>query len=352
MRSEVVQARQTEFELSLKEALGKRYVLAKDVLTDPDEETPDQVDYEPIQPDDPKLEPLSEADEVQHEAFDQYISARVCVPQGDNMVYGTVKKRVRDSDGELIGRSHKNPMLDTSLYEVEFDSGDTEAYHANIIAESIFSRVDDDGYTTYLLKEIIDHRKDDTAVNLDDAYYTHKQTGKKKLKPTTRGWQLCVRWNDDSTTWVPLKDLKDSNPIEVAEYAVSMKLVSEPAFAWWVPYTIKKRDRIIKAVKKRYFRRLQKYGIELPKDVKRALEIDQETGTTFWRDAIKKEMKAVAKAFEIQDEGAPDPVGYKLITLHMVFDIKPDFTRKARLVAGGHLTDPPAADKYSVTTGR
>jgi hypothetical protein len=96
---------------------------------------------------------LSEADEVQHEAFDQYISARVCVPQGDNMVYGTVKKRVRDSGGELIvGRSHKNPMLDTSLYEVEFDSGDTEAYHTNIIAESIFSRVDDDGYTTYLLK--------------------------------------------------------------------------------------------------------------------------------------------------------------------------------------------------------
>jgi hypothetical protein len=177
-------------------------------------------------------------------------------------------------------------MLDTSLYEVEFDSGDTEAYHANIIAESIFSRVDDDGYTTYLLKEIIDHGKDDTAFELDNAYYTHKQTGKKKLKPTTRGWQLCVRWN----AWVPLKDLKDSNPIEVADYAVSMKLVSEPTFAWWVPYTIKKCDRIIKAVKKRYFRILQKYGIELPKDVKRALEIDQETGTSFWRDAIKKEM--------------------------------------------------------------
>jgi hypothetical protein len=176
--------------------------------------------------------------------------------------------------------------LDTSLYEVEFDSGDTEAYRANIIAESIFSRVDDDGYTTYLLKEIIDHRKkDDTAVKLDNAYYTHKQTGKKKLKPTTRGWQLCVRWNDESTKWVPLKDLKESNPIEVAGYAVSMKLVSEPAF-------------------------------------------------------------------EIQDGGAPYPVAYKLITLHMVSDIKPDFTRKARLVAGGHLTDPPAAITYASDVSR
>ena len=33
--------------------------------------------------------------------------------------------------------------------------------------------------------------------------------------------------------------------------------------------------------------------------------------------------------------------GYKEITVHMVFDIKMDFTRKARLVAGGHMTDVP-----------
>jgi hypothetical protein len=73
-------------------------------------------------------------------------------------MYGTVKRRKRDSDGELIGKSHKNPLLDTAVYEVEFDSGDTEAYHANVIAESIYAQTDNDGYTTYLLKEIVDHR--------------------------------------------------------------------------------------------------------------------------------------------------------------------------------------------------
>jgi hypothetical protein len=31
----------------------------------------------------------------------------------------------------------------------------------------------------------------------------------------------------------------------------------------------------------------------------------------------------------------------------MVFDIKMDFTHKARLVAGGHVTDPPASITYS-----
>jgi hypothetical protein len=351
-RSESVQKQKEAFELSLKTALGKRYILAKDVMDDEDEVTPEFKEYEPILDQEPKIEPLKEADEVQHEAFDKYISARVCIPQGDKMSYGTVKNRKRDSDGELIGKSHKNPLLDTSIYEVEFDSGEVEAYHANIIAESIYSTIDADGYTTYMLKEIIDHRSDETAVKLDDAYVTDKRSGKKKLRPTTKGWELCVKWNDESTTWVPLKDLKESNPVEVAEYAVHMKLVSEPAFAWWVPFTIKRRDRIIKAVKNRYFRKLQKYGIELPKTVKRALEIDKETGTTFWRDAIKKEMGAVWKAFEILDDGSVAPVGHKKITVHMVFDIKPDFTRKARLVAGGHLTDPPTSMTYASVVSR
>ena len=351
-RSDTIRDRQKQFEESLKKALGNRFALAKDVLSDEEEETPVLMDYEPVEEGDPTPELAQEADEVQHEAFDKYISSRVCIPQGDSMVYGTVKRRKRDQDGELIGRSNKNPLLDTSVYEVEFDTGDTEAYHANIIAESIYSQVDGDGYTTFAMKEIIDHRTDESAVKMDDAYIVHHQTGKKRLKRTTQGWQLCVKWNDESTTWVPLKDLKESNPVEVAEYAVNMKLVSEPAFAWWVPFTIKKRDRIIKAVKKRYFRVFQKYGIELPKTVKRALEIDSENGTTHWRDAIRKEMAAVGKAFEILDEGASAPVGHTLIDAHMVFDIKPDFTRKARLVAGGHMTDPPASITYASVVSR
>ena len=229
-RSESVKQRQQEFEEALKKALGERYALAKDVLLE--EETPSHIEYEPLEGDpDDKPPPLLDADEVQHEAFDKYISARVCVPQGDSFVYGTVKRRKRDSDGELIGKSHENPMLDSSMYEVEFDSGETEAYHANIIAESIYSKLDDDGYTTLALKEITDHRADETAIKLDDAYIVNKKTGKKRLKQTTRGWELCVTWNDGSTAWVPLKDLKEANPVEVAEYAVNMKLVSEPAFA-------------------------------------------------------------------------------------------------------------------------
>jgi hypothetical protein len=63
---------------------------------------------------------------------------------------------------------------------------------------------------------------------------------------------MLVQWKDGSTTWIPLKDLKESNPIQVADYVVAHKLPAEPAFSWWVPYVLRKRDRIIKQAMTRY----------------------------------------------------------------------------------------------------
>jgi hypothetical protein len=36
----------------------------------------------------------------------------------------------------------------------------------------------------------------------------------------------------------------------------------------------------------------------------------------------------------------------------IIFDVKMDFRRKARLVAGGHVTDPPTDDTYSSVASR
>jgi hypothetical protein len=103
----------------------------------------------------------------------------------------------------------------------------------------------------------------------------------------------------------------------------------------------------LKKSKTKYWHRSHKYGIELPKSVKEALAIDAKTGTTFWRDAIKKEMKNVSPAFQFID-GDILPVGYKHIPCHMIFDIKMvGLVCKAHFVAGGHLTDPPMESVYS-----
>ena len=52
-----------------------------------------------------------------------------------------------------------------------------------------------------------------------------------------------------------------------------------------------------------------KYGIEIPRDVEHAHEIDARNGNTMWRDALKKEMYNVGVAFEILDERAHAPHG-------------------------------------------
>ena len=79
-------------------------------------------------------------------------------------------------------------------------------------------------------------------------------------------------------------------------------LIPKPPFSWWVPFTLKKRERIVAAVNKRYLERTQKFGIEVPKTVEDALRIDKATGTAHWRNAIDLEIKNIDVAFEDLDD--------------------------------------------------
>jgi hypothetical protein len=151
-----------------------------------------------------------------------------------------------------------------------------------------------------------------------------------------------------------MSDLKEAYPVQTAEYAVNNKLENQPAFAWWVGAVLRRRDRIIiSATKKRYHKRTHKFGIELPITVKQALKIDRRTGTTYWRDALQREITNVKVAFDVSDDSDELPPGYQQIDCHMIFDIKlGSLARKCRLVAGGHKTDPPAAITYASVVSR
>jgi Reverse transcriptase (RNA-dependent DNA polymerase) len=63
-------------------------------------------------------------------------------------------------------------------------------------------------------------------------------------------------------------------------------------------------------------------------------------------------MKVILPAVKILDEGATAPIGYQQIPCHIVFYIKIDFTRKARFVAGGHVTNPPSTHTYASVVSR
>jgi hypothetical protein len=63
-------------------------------------------------------------------------------------------------------------------------------------------------------------------------------------------------------------------------------------------------------------------------------------------------MKNVLPAFRFNDDDKV-PIGYKNIPCHMIFDVKMiGLVRKARFVAGGHLTGPPSETVYSSVVTR
>jgi hypothetical protein len=137
-----------------------------------------------------------------------------------------------------------------------------------------------------------------------------------------------VEWNNGSNSWVVLKDLKDTNPVQIAEYAVVNNLTSnEPAFQWWVPFVLKKvrahstqsQDKVLV-----YASQVQTGAIKKHDRSIAVLQIDRRTETDFWRKAMDKEIRNVLPAFEfIEGDNAKVPPGYyTFVDKYFVFDTK------------------------------
>jgi hypothetical protein len=241
---------------------------------------------------------LDVEDIVDNLLLDKYLNAELIFDVGTgNERKGRVVKCAKGTSGEPIGRAHSNPLFGTQEYVVEFTDGSSENYFANVIAdECVYAQVDSEGNQCQLLNEITDHQSDNSAIQIADGFVTSRN-GNRIPKPTTRGWSLLVSWKDGSSDWVPVKDLKDAYPIQIAEYAVANKIANEPAFNWWVHTVLRKRNRIVAKVK-RYWRTTHKFGIRVPKTVEEALAINKETGNVFWRKAVGKEMSKVKVAWK------------------------------------------------------
>ena len=146
--------------------------------------------------------------------------------------------------------------------------------------------------------------------------------------------------------------MKETYPMETAEFAINHGIDKLPAFNWWIPHTLKKRDRIIAAVKHRMVKKAFKYGHEVPSTVSEAYNLDKKHNNTRWRDAIAKEMKNVRVAFKILEKNENIPPGFEFVPCHMVFDVKMDGTAKARLVATGCRTADPEGSTWAGVVSR
>ena len=88
-------------------------------------------------------------------------------------------------------------------YEVKFIDGLTEAYTANMVAEAMYSQVDEEENSHVMLNEIIDHCKNKATVSHDDVYVPSR-SGHISQRCMTKGWKMNVLWKDGMSDWVSL----------------------------------------------------------------------------------------------------------------------------------------------------
>ena len=178
--------------------------------------------------------------------------------------------------------------------------------------------------------------------------------GSSESIPTT--W-VRVEWLVGGITWVQLDTVRRDQPFALVDYAASLPRPMLSTCAWrWTKDYLDNTDELTKlcqAFKASISSGPKiKFGVEVPRSVKHALWLDQKHGNTMWRDAIDKELKQIndyktfrkLRAGESLDE-------YQRIPYHVVFDVKFDLRRKARLVAGGNVTTAEKEDTYSGVVG-
>ncbi len=180
-------------------------------------------------------------------------------------------------------------------------------------------------------------------------------------------YNVLIEWETGETSWIPLYapnrlDEKRKpigayfdDKVTCAIYARENNLLDTPG--WKLPMLrkyAKTQQRIIRRAnqaKLHSFRHkpIYMYGVLVPRNYPQAMEFDLANGNDKWQKSVDIELGAVDSMDTFTDKGKgfkPGP-DYKRINVHLVFAVKHDGRHKARLVAGGHLTDTPIDSVYS-----
>jgi len=173
-------------------------------------------------------------------------------------------------------------------------------------------------------------------------------------------YNLLVEWETGECSWQPLTTTEkhgvyDTDPVTVAIYAQKHGLLNTSG--WKLPgmkKLAKTQQRIIRRAnqaKLHSFRTkpVYMYGFQVPRNHQQAAELDHANGNSLWREAELYELEKIHeyKSFIDKGKGYKPDKDYKKINVHFVYAVKHDGRHRARLVAGGHLTDTPIDSVYS-----
>ena len=101
-----------------------------------------------------RYQDIPEQDEYTADTFDSYLKMELSLSQGpdDEEIFGKLTKRINDKDSRPIGIAHRNSLLDTRQYEVDFTDVHTEMFSANVIAKNMFAQVYYEEYCQVMIK--------------------------------------------------------------------------------------------------------------------------------------------------------------------------------------------------------
>jgi hypothetical protein len=220
-----------EFDITIEKKYGAS-MDKNDLKDDPDYADFFTPTYDCYEDDEVSSSRMPDIDDIKEEhdvdTSDQYVGAHMRVPIGDDIRSGKVVRRKRELDGTVRGRANANPILYTRTYKIEFPDGRSDEYTDNVIAENMYAQCDIEGRKYNLMEGIVDHKTDGFAIEPADMYIKHGSNN--KVRKTTKGWNLCVEWKYVTTSWERLANLKESSPVEVAEYAAAKSFLDTPAF--------------------------------------------------------------------------------------------------------------------------
>jgi hypothetical protein len=249
-------------------------------------------------------------------------------------LYATVVKKILDRDAE---NHDKIKML------VAYDNGQIEEIIAYNVLSDLIEEQDDrdlnnDPETLWEFDKILGHQG---PLRSTDRFYKGSS------------YNVLVQWTTGEETFEPLDVMIKTDPITVAAYAKDNGLLTTPGWKNLNKYVrrAKKFKRMLNqarlASKRRGIR--YKFGVRIPRNHPEAVRLDEENKNRLWQDSVDTEFEQVDEyeTFEDKGVGYRPPSDYKKINVHLIFDVKHDLRRKARLVAGGHLTDPPKDSSYS-----
>ena len=262
----------------------------------------------------------------------------------------------------LIGRTYlTNPEEDGSRYRAKIVALIDE--HENGLANhpdrvKFRCSVNDNDYEEIVAyNDIINHiEKDD--LNSDEWKFKdiigHQgplSKGDKNYKGSR--FNVLVSWETGESTYEPLHIIAVDDPVSCAIYAKKNNLLEEEGWKRFkrLARRQKKLIRLLNQAKLKSYRnrKVYKFGVLVPRDHNHAMEIDTRNGNKNWHNAEKLELSQLEEYDTFIDKGKGiDKVDeYKKIKVHFVYDVKHDGRLKARLVAGGHLTDVPIDSIYS-----